>query len=347
MERNIIKDNSTVLDAFDALNSIHVKKHQTLFVIDKSEKLVGVLTDGDIRRGLLKGLSVNDPLLTFVNKSYKYLSEGEVPSEKPELFSSDQIILVPVIDKEKKLLSILDLTATSKFLPIDAVIMAGGKGKRLRPLTENLPKPLLKVGDTPILERNVNRLSDFGIKKLTISVNYLGDLIRDYFKDGSSKGIDISYVEEMKFLGTMGSVSLIDKFHNENILVMNSDLLTNIDFEDFYATFKNTNADMLIASIPYEVSVPYAVLENDGDKIISLKEKPIYTYYSNAGIYLIKKSALSLIPKEEKYDATDLIQQLIDDGKKVKSYPLRGYWLDIGKHADYEKAQSDVLHIKF
>ena len=225
--------------------------------------------------------------------------------------------------------------------------MAGGKGNRLRPFTDITPKPLLKVGDTPILERNIDRLAMYGIDDITISLNYLGEQIESHFGDGSAKGISLKYVWEKDPLGTIGAVGLINHFVNDYILIMNSDLLTNIDFETFFIDFINSKADMSILSIPYKVDIPYAVFETKKDKISSLKEKPTYSYFTNGGIYLMKKEVLKYIPKNKFYNATDLIEELIRKKKYTKTYPLVGYWLDIGNHDDYKKAQLDVHRIKF
>lgn len=225
--------------------------------------------------------------------------------------------------------------------------MAGGKGKRLMPLTEKIPKPLLKVGDKPIIEYNIDRLIRYGVKNIHISINHLGQQLIDYFGDGSQKNVFINYVREDKPLGTIGSILLIDEFMYEDILVMNSDLLTNIDYADFYTVFKNSNADMAVAAASYHVDVPYAVLEVDGKNLAtSLKEKPRYTYYSNAGIYFIKKDVLSMIPEDEFYNITDLMEDLLSKKMKLITYPITGYWLDIGRHEDYRKAQEDIKHLK-
>jgi len=226
--------------------------------------------------------------------------------------------------------------------------MAGGEGKRLLPLTLTTPKPLLKVDGKPIIEYNIDRLVQYGVKNINISINYLGDQLVDYFKDGSLKGITINYARENKPLGTIGSILLVEEFKFESILIMNSDLLTNIDFADFYNEFVNSNADMAVASTSYKVDVPYAVLEVDGNnRVKSLKEKPKYSYFSNAGIYLIKKSMLQLIPENKFYDITDLMESMLLIKKKIISFPVTGYWLDIGKPEDYKKAQEDIKHINF
>ena len=206
----------------------------------------------------------------------------------------------------------------------------------------------MKIGDRPILEYNIDRLKNFGIENVFISINYLGEKVIEHFGDGSNKGINISYIKENKPLGTVGSIKLAEKDFVENtILIMNSDLLTTIDFAEFYDSFISSDADMAVAVTSYYVDIPYAVMELNGDNTVkSLKEKPRYTYYSNAGIYLVKKNVLSYIPADEKFDSTDLMEKLIADGKKLITYPILGYWLDIGKLDDYKKAQEDIKHIE-
>ncbi len=224
--------------------------------------------------------------------------------------------------------------------------MAGGEGTRLRPMTESTPKPLLKVGGKPIIEYNIDRLNQYGIQNQYLSIKYLGEQIKDFCKNKDSD-INFKFVEENEPLGTIGSVSLINEFKNDYILVMNSDLLTNIDYADIFNSFKEKNADIIVASIPYDVNLPYAIFETDERKVKSFKEKPSYTYYANAGIYIFKKEILKLIPNNKHFNATDLMQSVIDKGLNLVHYPIRSYWLDIGKPKDFEKAQQDVVHINF
>lgn len=341
-KKHIIASTSLVKEALVKINDLVDKNHLTLFVIDDENKLIGTITDGDVRRGLLNGLSLEDSVTKFMRDNFRFLPEDKINPESLAEFEKQQIFLIPILNEDKEVVKILDLSREKAFLPLDVVIMAGGKGMRLRPLTKTLPKPLLEVGGVPIIERNVNRLQTYGIQNIHITVNYLGEIIEEYFKK-----TDIQIVREKSFMGTLGAISLVQAFQHDTVLIMNSDLLTNIDYADFFAYFKSTDADMLIASIPYEVNVPYAVLEDKDGKVVSLKEKPTYTYYSNAGIYLVKAELLDLVPKEKKYDATDLIEHLIDNGRSVVSYPLRAYWLDIGNHKDYSRAQEDVKHIQF
>ena len=225
--------------------------------------------------------------------------------------------------------------------------MAGGKGQRLLPLTNLIPKPLLKVGEKPIMEHNLDRLASFGIDDFWVTLNYLGEQIQKYFNDGKEKNISIRYVTEKIPLGTIGAVSNINNFEHDYILVTNSDLLTTIDYENFFLDFIKNQADLSVLTIPYQVSIPYAVLETKDGKIISLKEKPIYNYFSNGGVYLMKREVLKHIPNNVLFNSTDLIESLIEKKYKVISYPFSGYWLDVGKHEDFEKAQVDINNFKF
>jgi NDP-sugar pyrophosphorylase family protein len=224
--------------------------------------------------------------------------------------------------------------------------MAGGRGSRMMPLTEHRPKPLLPVGDKPIIEHNVDRLIQFGFNKIYISVNYLGEQIKEYFGDGSSKGIAIDYVCEDEPMGTIGCVSLLREVGQKALLVMNSDLLTDIDFGSLYDEFSSSGADLAVASTPYHVDLPYAVMEIENDSIRSLQEKPRYTYFANAGIYLMKTSLLEMVPSGSFYNSTDLIQQAVASGKNVMNFPIVGYWLDIGRITDYAKAQEDIKYLQ-
>ncbi|MDE5493025.1 nucleotidyltransferase family protein [Elizabethkingia meningoseptica] len=345
VEKHVIHKNETVRDALVQLDK--VAPSSILFVVDNETKLLGSLTDGDLRRGFIRGLGFDNELLDFVQSSPVFIKQNEYDLLQLEQFRKRLLKIIPIIDEDRVVIDILDFNIKHTLIPADAILMAGGEGKRLRPLTENTPKPLLKVGDKPIIEYNIDRLINFGIKIINLSINYLGDQLVDYFGDGSRKGININYVKEDKPLGTIGSILLVDNFHNDDIIVMNSDLLTNIDFGDFFKTYKESGADMAVAATSYHVDIPYAVLELENDiEVKSLKEKPRYTYYSNAGIYIMKKSLLNMIPKNKFYDITDLMERVLEMNLKLITYPINGYWLDIGKHEDFKKAQEDIKHIK-
>jgi len=345
-KKHFISTESPLSAALAQLNTLG--SELTLFVLDNDDILRGTITDGDLRRGMLKGVQLIDPVESIMNTSFMYLKADSYQIEDLKPIKEKLIKMVPIVDGTGRILKLVNLQKVRTILPIDVVIMAGGEGRRLRPMTITTPKPLLKVGDKPILEHNVDRLCEFGIEKYFITIKYLGNQIREYFGDGSNKGIQIQYTEEKSEpLGTIGAVSMIEEFSHDTVLIMNSDILTNIDYEDFYLDFKHKDADLAVATIPYQVKIPYAVLETEKETIVGFKEKPTYTYYSNGGIYLFKKDVLQKIPKGVPHNATDLMEQLIEMGKRVITYPLHCYWLDIGKPEDFEKAAEDIQHIKF
>lgn len=344
MNRYIIQQTESIREALVSLNQI-TSETQSLLVVDEDQKLVGTLTDGDIRRGLIKGAELSDSVSTIMHKDFKYILESEFDVALVRKIRGKKILFIPVLDEEYHIVEVLNLKMMKSSLPIDAVLMAGGKGERLRPLTEKIPKPLVKVGDKCIIDYNIDNLIAFGVKHINVTVNYLGEQLEEHFVEPRN-GVQVRTFREPKFLGTIGSIKFVDTFHNDNILVMNSDLFTDIDFEDFFLHFREHDADMSVAAVPYNVSIPFGILDLDGRNIKGLLEKPKYNYYANAGIYLFKKSALAEIPDDTFFNATDLIEKLISLGKNVIRYPLKGTWIDIGQHADLAKAMDLVKHMK-
>lgn len=318
-----------------------------LFLVDDGNQLLGSLTDGDLRRGFIKGLGFDHHLSQFIQPNPKFIQQGKYNVNEIIALRERFFTVFPVVNAQMQIINVVNFRHQKSYLPVDALIMAGGRGERLKPLTNTTPKPLLKVGEKPIIEHNIDRLNTYGIDDIWISVRYLGQQLVDYFKDGNEKALRISYVWEENALGTAGALALVDNFIHDHVLMMNSDLLTNIDFEDLYLFFEEQQADFAVACIPYKVNVPYAVMETQDKMVTGFKEKPTYTHYSNTGIYLMKKEVIDLIPKNEAFNATDLMEQLIQEGKKVVAYPFVGYWLDIGKHEDFQKAQNDIKSIKF
>ncbi|MFV8346781.1 nucleotidyltransferase family protein [Flavobacterium sp. ZB4P13] len=334
---------SKIKDALVQLNELNLDN--ILFVVDKNNKLIGTLTDGDIRRGLIKGIGIDSLVDQIIQSKPKFIVKGYNNLNKIIEFREGNYKIIPVVDSNLKIVNIINFRNIKSYLPVDAVIMAGGRGLRLQPLTDVTPKPLLKVGNKAIMEHNLDRLALFGIDDFWVSVKYLGEQIENHFGQGKEKNIKIEYVWENEPLGTIGAVSQIKNFEHDYILVTNSDLLTNIDYEQFFLEFINQDADLAVLTIPYQVSIPYAVLETSNGTVKSFKEKPTYTYYSNGGIYLIKKEMLKYIPQDTFFNATDLMEELIKKDLKVISFPFSGYWLDVGKHEDFEKAQIDIKYM--
>lgn len=343
-KEHLILSGSKVKEALLALNEL--SQDAILFVVDKDDKLIGALTDGDVRRGLLKGFTIDSIINEIIQDNPRYITKGENNLSKIIEYREGDFRIVPIVDENHRVVNVINFRNIKSYLPIDTVIMAGGRGQRLQPLTDTIPKPLLKVGDKAIIEHNLDRLALFGIDDFWISVKYLGEQIENHFGDGKEKNVKIEYVWEDEPLGTIGAVSQIKNFEHDYVLVTNSDLLTNIDYEQFFLEFIKQDADLAVLTIPYQVNVPYAVLETTNGNVKSFKEKPTYTYYSNGGIYLIKKEMLKYIPKDSFFNATDLMEELIKNDFKVISFPFSGYWLDVGKHEDFDKAQIDIKNIK-
>ena len=342
---HLILSGSKIKDALLLLNKL--SKDAILFVVDDNEKLIGALTDGDVRRGLIKGFTIDSNIDDIIQNDPKYILKGDIDLNKIIEYRKNDFKILPVLDNERIVVNIVNFRKTRTYLPVDAIIMAGGRGQRLKPLTDLKPKPLMLVGDKPIIEQNLDRLALFGIDDFWISINYLGEQIENYFGKGKNKNVKIEYVWEKEPLGTIGAVSKIKNLKHDYTLITNSDILTNIDYEYFFNEFLKHDADMAVLAIPYKHAMPYAVLELENENIKSFKEKPTYTYFTNGGIYLIKKSMLKYIPEDVFFDATDFMQQLINKNFKVISIPFSGYWLDIGSHEDFKKANQDILNINF
>ena len=342
--KHIISKDVTLLEALSRINTL-APEPLVLFVVDDEKRMVGTLTDGDSRRALISGASVHDRAEKIMHRNFNYMCVNDINNVSEIRRQKElQIKLVPILDDQNHIVDIINLSKYKTRLPIDVVMMAGGKGERLRPLTEKTPKPLLPVGGKAIIDHNVDRLINYGVQHISVTVNYLKEQIEEHYQ-APRNGIQIQTVREPEPLGTIGSIKFVPKFYNDIVLLMNSDVFTNIDYEDFYLHFIEHEAEMSVAAIPYNVSIPYGILDLDGRNIQGLIEKPKYTYYANAGIYLIKRRALNEIPEDTFFNATDLVEKLIEEGKKVIRYPLNGTWIDIGNPQEYQKAQDLVKHL--
>ena len=344
MNKHIVSKDKTLLEALSLINELYPDP-LVLFVVDSNNAMVGTLTDGDSRRALISGRSVNDTIDKVMHRKFHFMRQDDITNVQEIRHQKEmQMKLVPILDDENHIVDIINLEKYKTRLPIDFVMMAGGKGERLRPLTEKTPKPLLSVGDKAIIDHNVDRLINYGVKNISVTVNYLKEQIEEHYREPRN-GVKIQTVREPKFLGTIGSIKFVSSFYNDTVLVMNSDVFTNIDYEDFFLHFQQHDAEMSVAAIPYDVSIPYGILDLEGRNIKGLLEKPKYNYYANAGIYLIKRRAINEIPDDAFYNATDLIEKLIGEGKKVIRYPFSGTWIDIGNPQEYLKAQNLVKHL--
>lgn len=345
MKDHLISQDITLLEALSCICEL-APEPLVLFVVDNERRMVGTLTDGDSRRALINGASLSDRVVEIMHRNFNYLKAEDITDVNELKRQKDlKMKLVPVLDKDMHIVEIINLEKYKTRLPIDAVLMAGGKGERLRPLTEKTPKPLLPVGGKAIIDHNIDRLISYGVKHINVTVNYLGEQLEEHFTQPRGD-IIVETAREPKYLGTIGSIRFVKEYYNDTILVMNSDLFTNINYEDFYLHFKEHNAEMSVAAVPYSVQVPYGIFNIEGRRDIKgLVEKPTYNYYANAGIYLIKRSALDEIPEDTFFNATDLIEKLISEDKKVIRFPLNGTWIDIGTPQEYKRANEMVKFI--
>lgn len=344
MDRHLINESASLLDALKQLNTLSGQV-MTLLVTNDDGVMTGTLTDGDVRRGLLNGVSLESPITNAMHREFRWLRENSCDVAALREMRNQGIRLVPMLDADGKVCRIIDTCVTKTILPVSAILMAGGKGERLRPMTLTVPKPLLKVGDKAIIDYNIESLARVGVERITVTTNYLAEQLDEHFASPVA-GVKVECVRETKPLGTIGSVALVNLPDEGDTIVMNSDLLTTISFEDMYLRHEEEKADITIAAVPYNVSVPYAILGTEGALVKSLEEKPSYSYYANAGIYIISNKLLRGLKPDERVDATDLIESAIADGKKVTYFPINGTWIDIGSPSDFRHAQELMKHIQ-
>ena len=335
----------------DAIASIDRSGRVSLaLVVDADRRLVNTLTDGDVRRGLLAGLALSDPVALLLDRKRLTPHPDPVtalattpPLDALRIMHENQVRQLPILDEDGVPVDLLIMSdfLTESVKPIQAVVMAGGMGMRLRPLTENMPKPLLPVGGKPVMEIIVDQLREVGVQRIHVATHYQAEKIMDHFGDGKAFGVKIEYLQETRPLGTGGALGLL-RAPTETTLIINGDILTQVDFRSFCAFHRDHKAEMTVGVRRYDVQVPYGVVECTGPQITGLKEKPQLSFFVNAGIYLVEPSVFSLIPAGQHLNITDLVEKLIAAGRPVVSYPICEYWLDIGQHEDYARAQEDA-----
>lgn len=317
-----------------------------LILCDENRALRGLLTDGDLRRAILRGVEFDKPCSTIANPDPVVMGPACAPAEALHLMDhSKDFVLnhLPIIDEGGRVAGLLlrsDLV-TEERLGLSAVIMAGGFGTRLRPLTEDLPKPMLPMGDRPLLELTIGRLREAGIKRVNLTTHYLADAITNHFGDGKAFDVDIRYVEEDRPLGTAGSLKFLEAC-DEPLLVINGDILTEVDFRSMLTYHQEHGADATVGVRQYEVQVPYGVVDCDGSRVRRLQEKPTLSFLVNAGIYLLEPTVHRYIPDGHRFDMPDLIARLVEKGRHVVSFPIVEYWQDIGHRGDYDRAQEYI-----
>lgn len=339
-----ITKNSTIKEA---LNIIDKGAIRVAIVVDRDDKFLGVIADGDIRRALLRGYALENSIEDIYSKNPITASLYDSRDQIIQKAIKNQVYQIPILDENNHLVKIADI---SNLLSVGikrnrVILMAGGLGTRLRPLTRDTPKPMLKVGSRPILETIIRNFVSYGFINITISLNYKGDIIKEYFKNGNAFGANIDYIEENQRLGTAGALSLLKDTPNEPFFVMNGDLLTDINFLQLLDFHYSTNAAATMCVREYDYQIPYGVVETKKDDIVSIVEKPIKKFFVNAGIYVLSPNIFKFIPQDEFFDMPTLFNILIEKQKKVVSYHIKEYWLDIGRMDEYERANREFRNI--
>ncbi len=342
-QQHIISREARLLDALSKLNSLPGNE-MTLFVEDDDRRVIGTITDGDIRRALVSGMTTDCEVGRITHRAFKWLKQHQPDVAMIRECRQLGIKVIPVLDSEHRLVDVINLSLMHTILPVSAILMAGGKGERLRPLTNDTPKPLLQIDGKAIIDYNIEALASCGITDITVCARYLWEKIYQHFSEPVA-GVKVKCVREDSPLGTIGAASLVTRKSDEgDTIVMNSDLLTSISFEDFYLRHKEEEADITVAVIPYQVSVPYAILTTEGSRVTGIEEKPSYSYYANAGIYIISNKLLNQLIHDTRIDATDFIQQAVAQGCKVVYFPINGTWIDVGSPVDFRQAAEIMRH---
>lgn len=327
----------------DALNVLDSYPQKFVLVVDETDHLLGTVVDGDIRRGLLDGVKMGASIELIMNTSpVSMVVDGDSQSVLNRMQELGARFL-PIVTEDNLVIDLIYLEKPPEIKSHEnwVVLMAGGEGVRLRPITENIPKPMVEVGGKPILETVIEQLSTQGFKNILISVNYKSDLIESYFEDGSNWGVKIEYIRENKKLGTAGCLSLIKENPNKPFIVMNGDILSKVDLNSMleYHTINGATATMGVRD--YTIEVPFGVVNISDGRIASLTEKPIMNYFINAGVYILEPSVFNYLEPNTRSDMTDLFDVLIAAEENTLSFPLHEYWLDVGQHPDLKRARSD------
>ena len=339
-QKILLTPTSTIKEALKIIDSGAMK---LAIVIDEDEKLIGTLTDGDIRRGLLGDLTLNDSIETIIYKTPTVCNIEDTKEKILEVAIAKKLYQIPIVDNDGKLIGIeeVDELLKAKYKSNKVVLMVGGLGTRLYPLTKNIPKPMLKVGNRPILETIILNFKKYGFTDIILGVSYKSEIIENYFGDGSNFGVSIKYIHEEKRMGTAGALSLIRDELNEPFFVMNGYLLTNINFEHMMDYHIQNSSTATMGVREYDFQIPYGVVHVDGINIKSIEEKPVHNFYVSGGVYVLNPDSLRYIPQNEYFDMPTLFEKIIANGKKSISFPIREYWLDIGRIEEFEKANNE------
>lgn len=341
LESVMVQPDSTVQDAIRVLDSAGTG---AIAICSEVGRLLGILTDGDIRRAILRKTPTGVPCLSIATTTPVAAPKTISARDALKLMQERDVNHLPLIDGQERL---VDLVVRSEMTPHHrtdamAVIMAGGFGKRLLPLTERVPKPMLPVGDMPILERTIRRMLRAGITDITLATHYRSQSIIDYFGHGERFGVNLSYLQEDEPLGTAGALRMVNTEH-EHILVINGDVLTGVPFDQMLLFHRQQRASLTVGAREYSFVVPFGVLDCDDTTVTAVYEKPKHTVFVNAGVYSLRPEVCRLIPPDVRFDMTDLIGLLIERGNTVSCFPIHEYWRDIGRPDDYAQANRDIV----
>ncbi|TKI58591.1 CBS domain-containing protein [Brevibacillus antibioticus] len=340
----LVSPNTPILNTLEIIDR---NARQIALVADESGRLLGTVTDGDIRRGLLKGKALEDPTSTIMNPFPTVASPYDSRENILALMKIKQIHQIPIVDEDGKIVQVEMLNDLLRPTKKDnwVVLMAGGLGTRLYPLTHDCPKPLLKVGNKPLLETILQSFIEQGFHKFYISVNYKAEMIQDYFGDGSQWGVTIHYLQEKESLGTAGALSLLPELPKDPFFVMNGDLLTKVNFDQLLDFHKTYQAQATMCVREYDHQIPYGVVTLEKQKLVAMEEKPTQRFFVNAGIYVLSPGALKNIPHNRYLDMPSLFEQLMKEEQQTIAFPIREYWLDIGRMADFERANMEFAEV--
>ena len=327
----------------DVLTLIDTNSTQIALVVGASRELLGTVTDGDVRRGLLRGLTLDDSIESIIFRTPTTARLGDSTADIIEKALAKKLHQIPIVDDDNHVIGLKEIEELLKprIKPNKVVLMVGGLGTRLHPLTENTPKPLLKVGKKPILQTIVEHFSSYGFINFIMCINYKGHMIQDYFGDGSAFGVNIEYVFEEQRMGTAGALSLLTEKPKEPFFVMNGDLLTNVNFDDLLGYHEAQGATATMCVRKYDFQVPYGVVRLEDNQVVSIEEKPVHKFFVSAGIYMLSPAVLEIIPQDQFFDMPTLFEQIILSKRSAASFPIHEYWLDIGRISEYEQANRE------
>jgi dTDP-glucose pyrophosphorylase len=328
----------------DVIAAIDHGGAQIALVVDDDSHLLGTITDGDVRRGLLSGAGLDTLAETIMYREYRWVYPDMAHDAVLSMMREKVIRQIPVVDKNKKILDLylLEELLNPKEYPNWVILMAGGEGRRLRPLTNKTPKPMLEVGGRPLLDTILGNFVDQGFRKFFISINYLGEKIQNHFGNGEKLNIRINYLQEEEKLGTAGALSLLPARPEHPFIVMNGDVLTQVNFANLLSFHSETKAAATMCLREYDLEVPFGVAMTDGHQVTRIEEKPVHQLFVNAGVYVLSSEVLDFIETDVYTDMPEVLQRVLETDRNVSAFPLHEYWLDIGQHEEFARANAEI-----